>query len=55
MRMPITLAPDLDEEPDDGLLFVSDDRLRYFAPQRAGEYEANYRSKRRAVSRRRRS
>ncbi|MCD2443917.1 Ig-like domain-containing protein [Agromyces sp. SYSU K20354] len=41
--MPITLAPDLVEEPAEGLLFASDDRLRYFAPQRAGEYEAMYR------------
>ncbi|GAA1802921.1 Ig-like domain-containing protein [Agromyces neolithicus] len=41
--LPITLAPDLVELPDDGLLFVSEDRLRYYAPQRAGEYEATYR------------
>ncbi|GAA1748451.1 Ig-like domain-containing protein [Agromyces humatus] len=41
--MPITLAPVLAKEPAEGLLFASDDRLRYFAPPRAGEYEATYR------------
>ena len=41
--LPITLVPDLVEEPDEGLLFVSDDRLRFYAPQREGDYEATYR------------
>ncbi|AYF98832.1 Ig-like domain-containing protein [Protaetiibacter intestinalis] len=40
----ITLLPDLAVElPEDGgLLFVADDRLRYLAPQTAGNYSAVY-------------
>lgn len=41
--LPFTLAPDLVVEPDGGLLFAAEDRLRYFAPQEAGEFEATYR------------
>lgn len=41
--LPLTLAPVLDQEPAAGLLFVSGDRLRYFAPDQPGEYEAIYR------------
>ncbi|MGI9823266.1 Ig-like domain-containing protein [Agromyces sp. Marseille-Q5079] len=39
----LELAPDLETEPEAGLLFVSGDRLRYFAPDEPGEYEATYR------------
>jgi hypothetical protein len=41
---PITLLPELAQElPDDGgLLFASGDRLRYLAPQTAGNYSAVY-------------
>jgi hypothetical protein len=41
---PITLLPELAEQlPDDaGLLFVSGDRLRYLAPEVAGNYVAVY-------------
>ena len=41
---PITLLPDLAEELPDGagLLFVSGDRLRYLAPETAGNYVAVY-------------
>lgn len=41
--LPLTLASGLVEKPSDGLLFVADDRLRYFAPEQAGEFEAVYR------------
>ena len=41
--LPLTLAPDLIADPADGLLFVAGDRLRYFAPDQAGEFEATYR------------
>ncbi|GAA1521359.1 hypothetical protein BJ978_002117 [Agromyces terreus] len=37
------LAPELEEEPAEGLLFPSGDRLRYFAPDEPGEYDAVYR------------
>ncbi|MFF2370196.1 Ig-like domain-containing protein [Agromyces sp. NPDC058110] len=40
---PFQLDPALDVEPTAGLLFVSGDRLRYFAPETPGEYEATYR------------
>ncbi|HEX7834095.1 MAG TPA: Ig-like domain-containing protein, partial [Pseudolysinimonas sp.] len=41
---PITLEPELAQDlPDDGgLLFVAGDRLRYLAPQAAGNYTAVY-------------
>ena len=41
---PITLVPDLAEQLPDGagLLFVSGDRLRYLAPETAGDYVAVY-------------
>lgn len=41
---PITLQPELAQDlPDDGgLLFVAGDRLRYLAPQAAGNYSAVY-------------
>ena len=41
--LPLTLAPDLIADPADGLLFAAGDRLRYFAPDQAGEFEATYR------------
>ncbi|WP_448809474.1 Ig-like domain-containing protein [Agromyces bauzanensis] len=41
--LPITLAPDLVKTPEAGLLFATGDRLRYFAPDEAGEFEATYR------------
>ncbi|RXZ46502.1 fibronectin type III domain-containing protein [Agromyces fucosus] len=41
--LPITLEPVLEREPEAGLLFVDGDRLRYFAPETPGEYEAVYR------------
>ena len=41
--LPLTLAPGLVTEPAAGLLFVAGDRLRYFAPEEAGEFEASYR------------
>ncbi|GAA1841596.1 Ig-like domain-containing protein [Agromyces salentinus] len=37
------LSPELEDEPAAGLLFPSGDRLRYFAPDEPGEYEATYR------------
>ncbi len=40
---PLTLAPELEREPGEGLLFASGDRLRYFAPEEPGEFEAMYR------------
>lgn len=40
---PLTLDPVLEAEPERGLLFASGDRLRYFAPEEPGEYEAVYR------------
>ncbi|SFR87368.1 hypothetical protein SAMN05428970_3429 [Agromyces sp. CF514] len=40
---PLELDPVLDLEPTSGLLFASGDRLRYFAPDTPGEYEARYR------------
>ena len=39
----LTLAADLVEEPEAGLLFSTGDRLRYFAPDEPGEYDAVYR------------
>ncbi|WP_353827437.1 Ig-like domain-containing protein [Agromyces sp. SYSU T0242] len=39
----LTLAPDLVQQPEDGLLFASGDRLRYAAPETPGEFEAIYR------------
>ncbi|MDQ0574823.1 Ig-like domain-containing protein [Agromyces albus] len=41
--LPLTLAADLDQKPAAGLLFVDGDRLRYFAPEEPGEFEAVYR------------
>lgn len=41
--LPITLEPTLDQAPKAGLLFAAGDRLRYFAPDEPGEYEAVYR------------
>ncbi len=41
--LPLTLAAALVKEPAAGLLFVDGDRLRYFAPDTAGEFEAAYR------------
>lgn len=41
--LPITLAPELVQKPEAGLLFTAGDRLRYFAPDVAGEFEAAYR------------
>ncbi len=41
--LPITLAADLVEQPEQGLLFTAGDRLRYFAPEEPGEFEALYR------------
>ena len=41
--LPLTLSPDLVLEPDAGLLFAAGDRLRYFAPDQQGEYDAQYR------------
>lgn len=41
--LPLTLDPVPVEDPLDGLLFVSGDRLRYFAPEKPGEYDAQYR------------
>lgn len=41
--LPITLDPELERAPDTGLLFADGDRLRYFAPDTAGEFEAVYR------------
>ncbi|WP_172979989.1 Ig-like domain-containing protein [Agromyces agglutinans] len=40
---PLTLSPELVAQPERGLAFVSDDRLRYLAPDRPGEYRAEYR------------
>ncbi|ANJ27567.1 Ig-like domain-containing protein [Agromyces aureus] len=40
--LPLTLDPELVVEPPAGLLFVSGDRLRYFAPEAPGEYDATY-------------
>ncbi|WP_188741879.1 Ig-like domain-containing protein [Agromyces bauzanensis] len=41
--LPISLASDLIELPEAGLLFTAGDRLRYFAPDEPGEFEATYR------------
>ena len=41
--LPFVLSPELDVKPERGLLFTAGDRLRYFAPDRAGEYTATYR------------
>ncbi|MFC9559687.1 Ig-like domain-containing protein [Agromyces sp. NPDC056965] len=41
--LPITLDPALERAPQAGLLFADGDRLRYFAPETPGEYEAIYR------------
>ncbi|KQM84017.1 Ig-like domain-containing protein [Agromyces sp. Leaf222] len=40
--LPLAIDPELVEQPVDGLLFVSGDRLRYFAPDEPGEYDAKY-------------
>lgn len=40
---PLELLPDLVEQPADGLLFASGNRLRYRAPDEPGVYEAAYR------------
>ncbi|QAY74454.1 fibronectin type III domain-containing protein [Agromyces protaetiae] len=40
---PLTLAQDLVQAPERGLLFVAGDRLRYLAPDEPGEYHAAYR------------
>ena len=42
-RWQLTLAPELLEDPAGGLLFATGDRLRYFAPEEAGEFDATYR------------
>ncbi len=42
-ELPFTLAPDLVEQPAGGFLFTAGDRLRYFAPDEPGEFEAIYR------------
>ena len=39
----LTLAPDLLDVPAGGLLFATGDRLRYFAPEEDGEFDATYR------------
>lgn len=39
----LELDPELLEQPEDGLLFVSGNRLRYHAPDRPGVFEAAYR------------
>ncbi|GAA1776220.1 Ig-like domain-containing protein [Agromyces lapidis] len=41
--IPLLLSPELASPPEDGLLFVSGDRLRYFAPETPGTYTATYR------------
>ncbi|MFF2275052.1 Ig-like domain-containing protein [Agromyces sp. NPDC058126] len=41
--IPLLLAPELASKPEDGLLFASGDRLRYFAPEAPGTYTATYR------------
>ncbi|MDQ0895550.1 Ig-like domain-containing protein [Agromyces ramosus] len=41
--LPLVLAPELIQLPEDGLLFAAGDRLRYFAPDTAGEFDAIYR------------
>lgn len=41
--LPLVLSPDLVAEPAAGLLFAAGDRLRYFAPDEDGEYDAQYR------------
>ncbi|WP_051138669.1 Ig-like domain-containing protein [Agromyces italicus] len=41
--IPLLLSPELASTPDDGLLFASGDRLRYFAPETPGSYTAAYR------------
>ncbi|WP_394551424.1 Ig-like domain-containing protein [Agromyces sp. MMS24-JH15] len=40
---PIEVAPVLVQEPEEGLLFSTGDRLRYFAPDEPGDYLAEYR------------
>lgn len=40
--LPLVLSPDV-VEPAAGLLFAAGDRLRYFAPDAPGEYDAQYR------------
>jgi len=39
----LTLSAALVEAPDQGLLFTTGDRLRYFAPEEPGEFDAVYR------------
>ncbi len=41
--LPLTLSPELVAPPEKGLLFAAGDRLRYFAPDEPGEFEALYR------------
>ncbi len=41
--LPLALDPTVERQPEAGLLFVDGDRLRYFAPETPGEYEAIYR------------
>lgn len=41
--LPIALSPELVAPPEKGLLFAVGDRLRYFAPEEPGEFEALYR------------
>jgi large repetitive protein len=41
--LPLTLAPELVETPAAGLLFTAGERLRYFAPDEPGEFDAVYR------------
>ncbi len=41
--LPIALSPELVAPPEKGLLFAAGDRLRYFAPDEPGEFEALYR------------
>lgn len=41
--LPLTLSPELVEVPEAGLLFAAGDRLRYYAPDTAGEFDASYR------------
>ncbi|MFF2390688.1 Ig-like domain-containing protein [Agromyces sp. NPDC058104] len=41
--LPLLLSPELASKPEEGLLFASGDRLRYFAPEAPGTYTALYR------------
>jgi hypothetical protein len=42
-REPLTLAAELVEPPQRGLMFTAGDRVRFFAPEEPGEYRAVYR------------